>query len=88
MLTSAPKLVAMSIGWMTRAKSMSEVARATMKMSVEVVFVGRSNIAIMTKRLEKKLRQTLRKNSIFQLINVNITYTKEVDTNAETLEGN
>jgi hypothetical protein len=38
--TLAPKLVAISMGWMARAKSMSDIARATIKTSVEFICLG------------------------------------------------
>ena len=57
-LVSAPKLVAMSMGWMTREKSMSEAARATMRMWVERIFCGLNIMTVTTSRLEKKLTIT------------------------------
>ena len=56
--TSAPKLVAISMGWIARAKSMSEAAREIMKTSVELILLGLSIITVTTSRLEKKLIRT------------------------------
>jgi hypothetical protein len=43
---------------MARAKRISEVARAMMKISVEVIFCGLSNITVITRMLKKKLSRT------------------------------
>ena len=43
---------------MARANRISEVARAMMKTSVEVIFCGLSIITVTTRRLEKKLSRT------------------------------
>ena len=48
----------MSMGWIARANRISEVARAMMKISVDVIFCGLSIITVMTRRLEKKLSRT------------------------------
>ena len=60
----APKLVAMSMGWMTREKRMSDAARATMRMWVERIFCGLSIMTAITSRLEKKLIRTGGKMSV------------------------
>ena len=46
------------MGWIARAKSMSEAAREIMKTSVELILHGLSIITVTTSRLEKKLIRT------------------------------
>ena len=54
----APKLVAMSIGWMERENIMSETARAMMKTSVDSSFFRLRAMTRMTRRLKRKLTMT------------------------------
>ena len=56
----APKLVAMSIGWMARVNMMSDTARAMMKTSADSSFFRRRVMTTMTRRLKKKLTKTTR----------------------------
>ena len=54
----APKLVAMSIGWIASENIMSETARAMMKTSVDSSFFRLRVMTTMTRRLKKKLTNT------------------------------
>ena len=54
----APKLVAISMGWMVRENMMSARARAMMKTSIGPIFLLRSFRTKMTSRLRMQLTKT------------------------------
>ena len=56
----APKLVAMSIGWIERQNMISETARAMMKISADSSFFRLRLMTRMTRRLNRKLTKTAR----------------------------
>ena len=62
----APKLVAMSIGWMARVNIMSETARAMMKTSGDSSFFRLRAMTTITRRLNRKLTNTTMQHNINQ----------------------
>ena len=62
----APKLVAMSIGWMARLNIMSVTARAMMKTSVDSSFFLLRVMTTITRRLKRKLTKTAIQHNINQ----------------------
>ena len=63
----APKLVAMSIGWIESENIMSEIARAMIKTSVDSSFFRLRVITRMTRRLNRKLTNTATYFAFYQL---------------------
>ena len=71
----APKLVAMSIGWIARENIISETARAMMKTSVDSIFFLLRAMTRITRRLKRKLTSTAMQSNI---ISTNQLYFKKV----------